>query len=152
MKTYANERCRPEIRRRLNTVRPDSVRRWGRMSAPQMICHVADACRMALGERTVSPAASRFERTALKWVALYLPLPWPPGVLTRPEIDQQFAGTAPGNFNADVQQVIVLLERIAARDPEAPWPAHPIFGRMSRRAWLRWAYLHTDHHLRQFGA
>jgi len=28
---------------------------------------------------------------------------------------------------------------------------HPIFGGMSERAWLRWAYLHTDHHLRQFG-
>ena len=34
----------------------------------------------------------------------------------------------------------------------APWPRHPIFGRMSQRAWLRWAYLHMDHHLRQFGA
>lgn len=28
---------------------------------------------------------------------------------------------------------------------------HPIFGRLSRAAWLRWAYLHMDHHLRQFG-
>jgi hypothetical protein len=27
---------------------------------------------------------------------------------------------------------------------------HPIFGPMSRSAWLRWAYLHMDHHLRQF--
>jgi hypothetical protein len=28
---------------------------------------------------------------------------------------------------------------------------HPIFGAMSERAWLRWGYLHMDHHLRQFG-
>jgi hypothetical protein len=26
-----------------------------------------------------------------------------------------------------------------------------VFGRMSQAAWLRWAYLHMDHHLRQFG-
>lgn len=152
MKTYADERCRREIRRRLNTVRPDSERRWGRMSTPQMICHLADACRMALGEKTVSPAPGRLSPTVVKWIALYLPLPWPPGVLTRPEIDQQGAGTAPGDFAADVQQVAVLLERIASRDRRATWPAHPIFGRMSRRAWLRWTYLHADHHLRQFGA
>jgi hypothetical protein len=30
--------------------------------------------------------------------------------------------------------------------------AHPLFGRMSDADWLRWAYLHADHHLRQFGA
>ena len=28
---------------------------------------------------------------------------------------------------------------------------HPVFGPMTRGAWLRWGYLHTDHHLRQFG-
>jgi hypothetical protein len=30
--------------------------------------------------------------------------------------------------------------------------SHPLFGAMSAAAWLRWAYLHLDHHLRQFGA
>jgi hypothetical protein len=29
---------------------------------------------------------------------------------------------------------------------------HPVFGAMSDSAWRRWGYLHTDHHLRQFGA
>jgi hypothetical protein len=152
MKTYADESCRQEIRRRLNTIRPDSERRWGRMSAAQMICHLADACRMALGDKAVSPASGPLRQTVVKWTALYLPLPWPPGVLTRPEIDQQRSGTAPGDFAADVQQVVVLLERIASRDRRGLWPAHPIFGRMSARAWLRWTYLHADHHLRQFGA
>jgi hypothetical protein len=28
---------------------------------------------------------------------------------------------------------------------------HPIFGPMSAAAWMRWGYLHADHHLRQFG-
>jgi hypothetical protein len=50
---------------------------------------------------------------------------------------------------ADVER---LLELMATRGPDFDWPAHPIFGRMSRAAWLRWGYLHADHHLRQFGA
>ena len=28
---------------------------------------------------------------------------------------------------------------------------HPIFGAMSVKDWMRWGYLHADHHLRQFG-
>ena len=42
------------------------------------------------------------------------------------------------------------VERFATQ--RGGWPAHPIFGRMSEAEWLRWGYLHTDHHLRQFGA
>jgi hypothetical protein len=75
---------------------------------------------------------------------------WPPGIQTVAEFDQRTAGTPPGDFAADVARLEALLGEIAPRD--APWPRHPIFGRMSQRAWLRWAYLHMDHHLRQFGA
>jgi hypothetical protein len=27
---------------------------------------------------------------------------------------------------------------------------HPLFGSMEHADWMRWGYLHTDHHLRQF--
>ncbi|AMY09164.1 hypothetical protein LuPra_02377 [Luteitalea pratensis] len=107
---------------------------------------------MALNERRVSPATGALHRTAVKWAALYLPVPWPAGIETRPEIDQQCEGTSPADFAGDVAQLAVLLERVATRSRDAEWPEHPIFGRMSRMSWMRWAYLHADHHLRQFGA
>ena len=107
---------------------------------------------MALGEKAVSPASGLLQRTVVKWIALYAPLRWPPGIPTRPEIDQHCGGTRPATFAADCRGLRALLERIAARPADGAWPAHPIFGRMSSAAWLRWAYLHTDHHLRQFGA
>jgi hypothetical protein len=134
------------------TVRPDSTRRWGRMSAHQMICHLGDSCRMAIGQMPVSPATGRLQQTLVKWLALYAPLQWRPGFVTRPEIDQQCGGTKPRDFAADVAELRTLLDLVATRDEAFDWPVHPIFGRMSRAAWLRWAYLHTDHHLRQFGA
>jgi hypothetical protein len=28
---------------------------------------------------------------------------------------------------------------------------HSIFGSMTNQDWMRWGYLHADHHLRQFG-
>jgi uncharacterized protein DUF1569 len=152
MKTLAVDRWKNEILRRVMIVRPDSARRWGRMSAHQMICHVNDCLRVAIGQKPVSAATGPVQRTVLKWIALYLPLPWPPGIPTRPEVDQQSGGTRPADFAADVAELRALVEIVAGRDPGENWPAHPVFGRMSRAAWLRWGYLHTDHHLRQFGA
>lgn len=152
MNTLARQCCKAEIIRRLRHVRPDSVRRWGRMSAHQMICHLSDSCRMAVGQKPVSDATGRLQRTLVKWMALYLPLRWRAGILTRPEIDQQCGGTRPGDFAADVAELETLIELVATREKGFDWPPHPVFGRMSHAAWLRWGYLHTDHHLRQFGA
>jgi Protein of unknown function (DUF1569) len=151
MRTLARERDKTDVFRRLRQVRPDSARRWGRMSAHQMICHLSDATLMAMDQKPVSPATTVLQRTIVKWIALFLPVPWPPGIVTRPEIDQFVAGTCPTDFAADVTALIALVERFVARERDAIWPAHPIFGRLSRMSWLRWGYLHMDHHLRQFG-
>jgi hypothetical protein len=151
MKTFARERDKAEILRRLAHVRPDSVGRWGRMSAHEMVCHLTDSCRMALGQMSVSPAAGRLRRTIIRWMALYVPRRWPRGIQTRPEIEQGIGGTGPGEFAADLAELQTFLEALATRPVDFEWPVHPVFGRMSHRAWLRWAYLHADHHLRQFG-
>jgi hypothetical protein len=152
MKTLARARDRAELLERLTGLRADSAPRWGQMTAPQMVCHLSDAFRMALGEKTVSEASSLLERTLVKWIALYAPLRWPSGIRTRPEIEQGRGGTCPSDFAADVAEAARLMETFAAHALAADPPSHPIFGKLSRRAWLRWAYLHTDHHLRQFGA
>ena len=115
MKTLDREQCKAELVRRLRTVRPDSARRWGRMSAPQMVCHLSDACRMMTGQQHVSDATGRVQRTLVKWIVLYLPLRWPAGILTRPEIDQQVAGTRPADFATDVAKLEALLEFITTR-------------------------------------
>ncbi len=141
-----------EIVRRLRTLRPDSARRWGRMSAHQMVCHLSDSFRMMIGRRPVSDATGRLQRTVVRWIALYGPLRWPAGILTSPEIDQGFGGTRPLDFAADLAELETLLELVTTPGTRFDSPAHPIFGRMSQAAWLRWAYLHMDHHLRQFGA
>jgi hypothetical protein len=152
MKTLARPSDKAEILRRLREVRPESARRWGRMSAPEMVCHLSDSFRMGMGQKPVSHASSLFHRTIVKWIALYLPLPWPAGIPTRPEIDQERGGTRPDDFAADVAQLEALLELITAQTRSFDWQSHPTFGRLSDAVWLRWGYLHMDHHLRQFGA
>jgi hypothetical protein len=151
VKTLAKPLDKAEIVERLRRVRPHTSRRWGTMSAHQMICHLADAFRMAIGERPVSERTHLLNRTIVKWAALYLPVPWPRGIPTRPEIDPCRGGTGPGEFTADLTELERLLERVTVRPRTFEWRAHPTFGSLSESAWLRWGYLHMDHHLRQFG-
>ena len=150
MKTMARAQDKEEIVRRLRTIRADSARRWGRMSAHQMICHLSDSFLAVTGQRHISPASGPLQRTVIKWIALYAPLKWPRGVPTRPEVDQEVGGTKPSHFAADVTQLEMLVELITTRKG-CFGPTHPIFGSMSNTDWMRWAYLHMDHHLRQFG-
>ncbi|MGH9261473.1 MAG: DUF1569 domain-containing protein [Acidimicrobiales bacterium] len=152
MKTLARQRDKDELLRRLRAVHPESVPRWGRMSAHQMVCHLSDAFRMATGEKPVAPAARVLPRPLVKWIALYAPLPWPAGIPTSPETDQERQGTRPVDFQSDLAQLTLLLEGLASSAGRSRWPVHPVFGRMSEADWLRWAYVHTDHHLRQFKA
>jgi hypothetical protein len=69
MKTLARERDVVEIRRRLQTVSRDSRRRWGRMTAHQMICHSSDSFLAVTGRRHTSMAIGPLQRTVLEWTA-----------------------------------------------------------------------------------
>jgi hypothetical protein len=151
VKTLARERDKAGILDRLRTVRPDGVHRWGRMSAHQMVVHLADSFRFAAGQRPAHAAPGLVGRTVIKWIALYLPLAWPAGIATSPEVDSEKGGTRPADFASDLADLERLVE-LVTKEPRLDGRVHPVFGRMSRSAWLRWGYLHTDHHLRQFGA
>lgn len=151
MKTLRDARHKQEILVRLAAVRPDTPRRWGKMDASQMICHLRDCFLGILGDRPMQLPAHRGLWPAMKWFVLYVPVKWPQGVPTRPEFDQQLGGTPPLAFEADMRALLAAIDKFAQHADAAPFQPHPMFGRMSERDWMRWGYLHTDHHLRQFG-
>ena len=122
------------------------------MSAHQMVCHLADSLRLMTGEKRGSTRARLHERTLLKWLVLYAPLRWPAGIVTSPELDQDRDGTPPIDFATDLSRVAALLDDVTDPWSSAVSRCHPRFGPLSHATWLRWAWLHTDHHLRQFGA
>ncbi len=148
MSTLADPRVRAACRERIQRLDPNASPKWGRMTAPQMVCHLNDSFRVGMGEKYASPATSLLQTTLIKWVALRAPLRWPPGVPTRPEIEQGRGGTPPGEWENDRTELLGLLESFADRQTLG---AHPVFGPLSRREWLTWGYRHVDHHLRQFG-
>lgn len=152
MKSLNDPACMRELVTRLERIRPDTPRQWGIMTAPQMICHLTDAFLGIMGGKPMEIPSGFTLWPVLKYVALYAPGKWPKGVPTRPEFDQQAGGgTPPAEFESDVRKLLDTMERFARRPRDFQFRPHPIFKGMSETQWMRWGYLHPDHHLRQFG-
>lgn len=157
MKSLYNPRDHQALRQRLESLRPDSPRQWGRMSPHQAVCHLLDAFRLVLGERDWGirpgdPTPDTFvNRTVGRLYALTLPLPWPKGLPTSRAADQERGGTPPGDFADDVAELEAAMDRFRDHDGRNMSP-HIVFRQLTRGEWGRWGYRHMDHHLRQFGA
>lgn len=150
MKVLFDPDVRATLEARVRALGPDSQRKWGKMSPHQAICHLSDAFRFALGEKAAAARTNVFS-PMMRVVALYLPLQWPHGVKTMPEVEQGIGGTPPADFERDKAELLALIERFCANRDQERWPDHPMFGRMSTQDWSSWGYRHLDHHLRQFG-
>lgn len=148
MKSFANPQDLTEIFTRLARVQPDSPRQWGKMNAHQMLVHLCDAFRNVLGDRPTTWRGNWFTKHVLKFIALQVPLQWPHGIKTSPEADQEIGGTKPVEFARDRADCEALLQRFVEA---LQYVRHPMFGEMTKDEWMRWGYLHCDHHLRQFG-
>ena len=149
MNTLGTIEGRKQILHRIVQLSRNDQRRWGSMSAHEMICHLSDSFRIPLGEKRASPATGLLRRTALKWLALWLPVKWAKGFPTRPEVEQGKGGSPPADFDCDKEALLELVGRFCDRLAQLSAP-HPVFGHMNAKEWARWGYLHTDHHLRQF--
>ena len=122
------------------------------MTVHEMMCHLTDCYQLATGERPVALIRRPWFGAALKWVALYLPLTWPHGAPTLPDVDPLHTGTQPTEFPADRARLEQAVGTFYEAASHGRCGRHPVFGRVSEAQWLRWGYSHADHHLRQFGA
>jgi hypothetical protein len=151
MKNLLNPKDLREIIARLQTLRPDNRRKWGKLSIYEVLPHMTDPLRIAMGENKAVPQKSILYNSFLgKMVAQYLP--WPKGAATAPEFLPGTGGTAHTTFEHDRQMLIDALERFAKYGMERDYHSNPVFGHLSRKAWGRLMWRHTDHHLRQFSA
>jgi hypothetical protein len=151
MKTVADRAVLASLSERLAALAPDSRRRWGTLTAHEALCHLGDAADMVLRIRPRTHPVPQRRRPIVKWFGLWTPLRWPHGWKTNPQHDPKLEGTRPSQFAADLKRAIAGLQGIAAAGPGTLDPVHGFFGIMSVVDWQRWAYKHTDHHLRQFG-
>ena len=151
MKSICNPDDLGRIRARIMDLRPDSPRQWGLMTAAQAQAHMADQLRIANGSIPCQDASTFLSRTLVKWLVL-AGMPAPKGkVKTANEIDQQIAGTAPGDFEADKSTLLALIDWLVSQGPGTRFARHPFFGDLTKAQWGKLAFTHLDHHLSQFG-
>jgi hypothetical protein len=150
-KTLASVADSEEIAQRVAKLTPESPRLWGTMSVGGMLCHLDDSYQVALSRRITAHLRVPVPRRMIKYLALRTPLPWAKNMKTTPEVQQGAGGTCPGSFAGDQARLLDTLMRFSAC-PTLAQAQHPFFGAMSKEDWLRWGYLHADHHLRQFSA
>ena len=148
MKSIAEPHVLNELVCRLEALTPSTPRRWGTLSAHEMLCHLADATASVLARPRGDAGRPRRWR---KWLALYTAIPWPHDLPTPTHVDPRQGGTRPGQFEHDRERAIAGLRALAAASASGLPTAHGLFGAMQPRDWWRWGYRHTDHHLRQFG-
>ncbi len=152
MKTLLNQKNEEEILLRVGKIHLASSRRWGKMSAHQMIRHLNDGFKLYMGRLAVRDPGFPYPSRILKLGSLWVPIPWPRGFRTPPELDQQGMSVAPDEFEQDVDELNRLVKEFSRKARDFQWPCHPYLGKMSEVEWMRLGYLHADHHLRQFGA
>jgi len=139
------ERDREAILRRLRILTPQHQRRWGTMNAHQMLCHVSDQMRVALGDLSAKPFGGPLTGLIMRWYSIHTPGPWPRG---RVRTAREMLTAKPAGWDADVRACEELISRFGREDPQA---VHPRFGRLTPREWGILSAKHTNYHLTQFG-
>jgi hypothetical protein len=136
------------VLRRVDALRPESQRQWGKMTAAQMCEHVARALAMAVGK---APSTQRFLGKMIGWMfkpGFVGPKPFPKNSPTGPD----FVIKGEPDFDATKARVKALVsESHVLGEQGCDGNIHGFFGKLTGAEWGVTQYKHLDHHLRQFG-
>lgn len=149
MKNMFDASCSEEIKQRLQRMKPDSARQWGKMTPAQVLAHCSAGIEMATGQiRPPRALIGRILGSAVKRVALRDDAPMRRNSPTSKELVM----TGESDFEAERVKLSGLIQRFSATGP-AGCTAHPhaFFGALTPAEWAILMYKHLDHHLRQFG-
>ena len=147
MPSIWNKSTRMTIMSRLAKLESDSKPDWGKLTASELLCHLADQLRVAKGCWEVKLIFRGFwTRQPLKWLGIYV-LPSPKNLKGPAEM---FV-TKQSTWQADLQTLHDLLDDLVSRSPQAVWGKNPYFGKVTKNDWGVLIYRHFDHHLKQFG-
>jgi hypothetical protein len=139
-----------EVKTRLGKLEPQSVRHWGKMTAPQMLAHCSGPMQWAVGE-IVPEKGDLLVRLIGRIVK--------PLVLRNDDPMRKNVPTANSLIVSDQRDLATerdrlsqLIDKFAASGPAGCTKnSHPFFGKMTPDQWAIILYKHLDHHLRQFG-
>lgn len=138
-----------EIKRRTETLRPNSEGQWGAMNVAQMLAHCSAWMEMAAG--LALPPRSFIGRIFGKMAKKSILGKEP--IRRNMPTDKSLIIEGEKNFAAEQQRLLGWVDRFSKGGPEqCTTHPHSFFGSMTPIEWAIMGYKHLDHHLRQFGA
>lgn len=135
------------IMQRLNNLQADSPRKWGKMTAAQMLTHCKEAYKVPL----TSKKLQRHPLSLIGWMfrsLLYNDRPYRQSLPTAPN----FIVKDERNFDKEKAEMLSIVKAFHEKGEAGIGDkVHPMFGKLTASQWGRSMWKHLDHHLRQFG-
>ncbi|MCB0728998.1 MAG: DUF1569 domain-containing protein [Ignavibacteriae bacterium] len=150
MENLFDKKNREDILERLSKIKNNTEPKWGKMNSHQMIVHLSEPLRVALGDITVPLIESEYSNPPFN-IQVSQTLPWPNNAPTIPEFDQFEKRMEIKDFDSDLNTLLELIDRFSKLEDGDPIPTHPLFGYLTNEEWARTLWRHIDHHLNQFG-
>jgi hypothetical protein len=149
MKNFFESSDRRELVDRLDRLRPDAARLWGKMDPAQMCAHCAIALEVAAGD--IEKKQAFIGKVLAPFVRNKVVRGTEPLSKNSPT-DPTFVVSDPRDFEKERARLVELVNRFGAGGAAAAHGRmHSFFGRLEGEEWGVLMYKHLDHHLRQFG-
>ncbi|SEW27773.1 Protein of unknown function [Chitinophaga sp. YR573] len=139
-----------EFKKRIQSIKPDSIRAWGTMNVAQMLHHLALSLGGVLGFFTLPDESYWLSRTLFKWILVDFFNAQPKGL--RLPLDFVIPHNQMFDFETEKSLLFGILEKAWQTKNDEDWGLHPMFGKLTRKQWGKLAQIHLDYHLKQFNA
>jgi hypothetical protein len=148
-KSIFDSAARQEILSRIDSLKPEAKALWGKMNVRQGLHHMSLAFRNSLGElQTKSGRGGKLKKKIMKFFLLNVAPPKGKAE-TLPEFNTVNLGIDPQDFDTEKRNLRQYVERFAVSTTFAPESSGG--GPFTKEDWGKLMYIHSDHHLKQFG-
>jgi hypothetical protein len=150
MKNLFDATVANEVQTRLGKLRPQSERKWGKMTPPQMLAHCSVSMQWAVGELVPEkgPLLARLMGRLVKPMVFRDEAPLRKNSPTAKSLivaDERDMGKERDRLSGLIDKFTAGGAAGCTKNP------HSFFGKMTPEEWASLMYKHLDHHLRQFG-
>jgi hypothetical protein len=150
MKSLFNDGDKNEIIARIQNLKEENVRQWGKMNILQMLRHQTEVMQIALGEMEAEKVKMPFPNFMIRLMLFHMK--WPKNSPTIPQIDQVKNPKPLKDFASEKNDLISVINKFNLLPLDFKFPAHPVIGVMTRERWGKHQWRHADWHLNQFSA
>lgn len=148
-KNIFNKKAADEIVARTQALTKDRKPAWGSMTVTEMLHHCNTINKMNM-EGGPDGRKSTLKQHVLRILVLYITKHIPKNVKPLPGSSHKKLTIPEDQFEEEKAKFIKTIREFS-ENKRPIQVTHPVFGKLNRREWGVFTWLHMDHHLRQFG-